>query len=86
MERERSRITLLLDINNELMQHASQLQADGQGGIMPPNSQTRDTAQQDAAGALAGGQKAASGDYLKYVQKVSRHPYEPAFVSQYYSI
>lgn len=38
---------------------------------MPPNSQTRDTAQQDAAGALAGGQKAASGDYLKYVQKVS---------------
>jgi hypothetical protein len=55
------------------MQYAAQLQADGQGGIVPPNGQARDAIQQDATGALAGGQKSASGDYLKYVASKSQH-------------
>lgn len=66
IEREKKRIALLLDINNEILQYTSQLHADGHGGILPQGPQ----AQRDPAdpGSATGEQKQATGDYLKCVQ------------------
>lgn len=50
--KEQERINLLLEINNEILQHVSSLQTEGQGGVMPGQQ-------------VAGAQKPPSQEYIR---------------------